>query len=283
MLSSPVYGTVWFTIQTMVRIWKPKNTTKKHEPEAEFNGCKLTEVHKPPDEWFQVLAGIVIRLNLDFGIKYNNNKVVGHILHNLTPKEYEHVIDSRKRDISHGIAVDLEDVKEDIWENMEISPNEKASKTNIRKTLKRLYPQQVVSRRTLFKVIAVCAVKRVTRVQTAGKTRQTRIKAPLSTRAPTSVATVVETILVGSAVTAIKRVTKRKHVSKRNEIRAIATLNRLKLCGYQLILLSTTLRDLQETMTKNSNKTFSTISREQNTFFQTRKTTKVLFHSEQTN
>jgi hypothetical protein len=73
----------------------------------------------------------------------------------------------------------------------------------------------VVSRRTISKVIAVYAVKRVTRVQTAGKTRQTRIDAPLSTRAPTSVAIVVETVPVRSVVTAIKRVMKRKHVSKK--------------------------------------------------------------------
>jgi hypothetical protein len=52
----------------------------------------------------------------------------------------------------------------------------------------------------------------------------------LSTRAPTRVAMVLETILIQSVVTVIKRVTKRKHVSKKSEIRAIATLNQLKLC-----------------------------------------------------
>jgi hypothetical protein len=40
---------------------------------------------------------------------------------------------------------------------------------------------------------------------------------PLSTRAPTSVAMVVETIPVRSGGTAIKRVTRRKHVSKKKD------------------------------------------------------------------
>ena len=80
------------------------------------------------------------------------------------------------------------------------------------------------------KVIAVCAVSSVTRVLTAGKARQTRNNAPHSTRAPTSVLMVVETIPLRSVVTAIKRVTRKKHVSKRNEIMAVATLNLLKLC-----------------------------------------------------
>jgi hypothetical protein len=53
-------------------------------------------VNKPPDTWFQVLAGIVIRLKLDFGIKYNDEKVMGHFLHNLLPKKYKHTIDSIK-------------------------------------------------------------------------------------------------------------------------------------------------------------------------------------------
>jgi hypothetical protein len=56
-------------MQAVVRIWKPKNTTKKHEFEVKFNNSKLLEVSKPPDKWFQVLAGIVIILELDFGIK----------------------------------------------------------------------------------------------------------------------------------------------------------------------------------------------------------------------
>jgi hypothetical protein len=79
----------------------------------------------------------------------------------------------------------------------------------------------VLSRRTLLKATAVYVVKRVTRVQTAWKTRQIRINAPLSTRAPTSIPTVVEIILVWSVDTATKTVTKRKHVSKRNKIRAV--------------------------------------------------------------
>jgi hypothetical protein len=49
-------GDTYQAIQAMVRIWKPKNTTKKHELEAEFNISKLTEVNKPADEWFQHLA-----------------------------------------------------------------------------------------------------------------------------------------------------------------------------------------------------------------------------------
>jgi hypothetical protein len=71
----------------MARIRKPQNTTKKHELEDEFNNSKLLEVSKPPDEWFQNLAGIVIRLKLDFGIHYDDGAVMGHILHNLKPKE----------------------------------------------------------------------------------------------------------------------------------------------------------------------------------------------------
>jgi hypothetical protein len=59
---------------------------------------------------------------------------------------------------------------------------------------------------------------------------QIRINAPLSTRVPINILMVVEIILVQPAETATKRVTKRKHVSKRNEIRAIAILNRLKSC-----------------------------------------------------
>jgi hypothetical protein len=69
----------------------------------------------------------------------------------------------------------------------------------------------VLSRRTPSKVIAVYAVKRVTRIQIAGKTRN----APLSTRAPTSIPTVVDIIPVWSVDTATKRVPKRKHVSKK--------------------------------------------------------------------
>jgi hypothetical protein len=86
----------------------------------------------------------------------------------------------------------------------------------------------VLSKRTLPKVIAVYAVKRLTRVHIAGKTWQIRINTPLSTGAPTSVPMVVEIIPVWSVDTATKRVTKRKHVPKRNKIRAIATLDWLK-------------------------------------------------------
>jgi hypothetical protein len=43
----------------MVRIWKSKNRTKKHELEDEFSNSKLLEVSKPPDEWFQTLGGMV--------------------------------------------------------------------------------------------------------------------------------------------------------------------------------------------------------------------------------
>jgi hypothetical protein len=95
----------------MVIIWKPKNTTKQHELEDEFNRCKLTEVNKPSDKCFQHLAGVVIRLKLDFAVKYEEDKVMGHIVHNLIPKEYEDTFDSIKRDINHGVAVDLDGVK----------------------------------------------------------------------------------------------------------------------------------------------------------------------------
>jgi UDP-galactopyranose mutase len=109
----------------MVRIWKPKNTTKKHELDNKFNNSKLLEFSKTSDKWFQTLAGIVIRPKLDFSIHYDNKKVMGYILHNLKPKEYEHTIDSIKRDINHSIPVDLDGVKEDIGERFgEISKQE---------------------------------------------------------------------------------------------------------------------------------------------------------------
>jgi hypothetical protein len=57
-----------------------------------------------------------MRLNLDFGIHYDKEKVLGHILHNLKPKEYENTIDSIRRDINRGTAVDLDRVNEDIRE-----------------------------------------------------------------------------------------------------------------------------------------------------------------------
>jgi hypothetical protein len=67
-------GDAYQAIEAMISIWKLKNTTKKHELEDEFNMCKLSEVNKPPDEWIQVLAGIVVRLKLDVGIKYDEKK-----------------------------------------------------------------------------------------------------------------------------------------------------------------------------------------------------------------
>jgi hypothetical protein len=73
----------------MVGLWKLQSTTEKHKLEDEFNNSKLLEVSKSPDKWFQTLAGIVIRLKLDFGIHYDNKKVMGHVLHNLKPKEYK--------------------------------------------------------------------------------------------------------------------------------------------------------------------------------------------------
>jgi hypothetical protein len=87
----------------------PRNTSSK-------KSGKLSEVNKPPDKWFQVLAGIVIRLKLDFDIKYDDKKGMGHILHNIMPKEYKHTIDSIQRNINHGVAVELKGVKDDIWE-----------------------------------------------------------------------------------------------------------------------------------------------------------------------
>jgi hypothetical protein len=72
----------------MVRIWKPKNTTKKHSLEDEFSNSKLVEVSQPPNKWFQYLDGKDMRLDLDFGIHYDKENVMGHILHNLKPKEY---------------------------------------------------------------------------------------------------------------------------------------------------------------------------------------------------
>jgi predicted transcriptional regulator len=47
---------------------------------------------------------------------FNEGKVMGHILHNLMAEEYEHSLDSIKRDINYDVKVDLEGITEDICE-----------------------------------------------------------------------------------------------------------------------------------------------------------------------
>ena len=87
-------------MKAMIRIWKPKNSTKKYSLEDEFNNSKLVDVSQAPDKWFQSLDGIVMRLEQDFQVKYDEEKVMGHILHNLKSKEYKNTVDSIKRDIT---------------------------------------------------------------------------------------------------------------------------------------------------------------------------------------
>ena len=103
-------------MKAMIRIWKPKKSTKKYSLEDEFNNSKLVDVSQAPDKWFQSLDGIVMRLEQDFQVKYDEEKVMGHILHNLKPKEYENTVDSIKRDITRGNATSLDSVKDDIRE-----------------------------------------------------------------------------------------------------------------------------------------------------------------------
>jgi hypothetical protein len=113
----------------------PRNTSPK-QSSTDVNSQRFISLLTSGFKfWQELLSGSILISVLS--TTTTKSWVISYTTHNLTPKEYEHVIDSIKRDISHGIAVDLEDVKEDIWENMEISPNEKASKTNIRKTPKR--------------------------------------------------------------------------------------------------------------------------------------------------
>jgi hypothetical protein len=109
-------GDACMALLVLVRIWKPKNTTKQHELENKFNNSKHMDVDKPPDKWFQHLTGIVVRLQMDFKVTYNNDKVIRHILHNLMPEEYKNNLDSIKRETNHNVVIDLEGVKVDICE-----------------------------------------------------------------------------------------------------------------------------------------------------------------------
>jgi hypothetical protein len=67
-------------------IFKPTDSAKCHELEHPFNCCDLTREDKIPDEWFAKLENIRLQLSMAFSIKYDEEKMVSHILTMSIPK-----------------------------------------------------------------------------------------------------------------------------------------------------------------------------------------------------
>ena len=100
--------------KNLVRIYQPKSTTQKFELEQKFNHCQLTKDSKNPDEWFTELEHIRLLLKEDHELEYDDDKMIQHIIYNIKPKCYETIISMLKRDLGKKVAIELEEMKEEI-------------------------------------------------------------------------------------------------------------------------------------------------------------------------
>ena len=68
-----------------------------------------------PDTWFAELEAIKLELDMDFQVKWDDIKIIKHILYNIIPKEYDIAVHALKRDFnSDQNKLTLKQVKDEI-------------------------------------------------------------------------------------------------------------------------------------------------------------------------
>jgi hypothetical protein len=98
----------------LIKVFKPVNSSKKYELEQHFQKSSLEREQMNPDEWFSILENIRLQLWIDYNMKIDDERMISQIINNIHPVQYKTTLTVIKRDLNKGVAITLEELKEEL-------------------------------------------------------------------------------------------------------------------------------------------------------------------------